>query len=95
MMIGMNGFIRPAQENMNVELIVKEMPNIVTEEYDCSYRDYHPDQYVAYLNDGSNMSISKSLYEHYENTLGTSPVFVDMHRHFYTKDGQYALCSME
>jgi hypothetical protein len=58
-----------------------------TETYDCSYRDYHPDRYIAYLNDGSSLNISESQYNYYEKKLGGSPIFVDMHRDYYTQDG--------
>lgn len=58
-----------------------------TETYDCSYRDYHPEYWTMVLNDGSELNISQSYYNALKAKFGTASVFVDMHRDYYTDDG--------
>lgn len=60
-----------------------------TETYDCSYRDYHPERWVYFDNNGEEHWI---FYEEEFNdmlkTMGNPPmVFVDMHRRYYRIDG--------
>lgn len=58
-----------------------------TETYDCSYREYHPERWTYF----SSFNYEASLYEREFNAIrmrfGSPMVFVDMHRHYYTKDG--------
>lgn len=58
-----------------------------TETYDCSYRDYHPQHWAMILNGGEEIRISESYYNSLKRKFGTSSLFVDMHRDYYTIDG--------
>lgn len=58
-----------------------------TRTYDCSYVDYHSAQYYIKDNLGDRYTISKHDYEWYQNRYGNNPKFVDMHRDYYTQDG--------
>jgi len=57
-----------------------------TRTYDCSYRDYHPDQYYLKDEKGNTHSIEKEEYFKYKK-LWENSHFVDMHRSYYTIDG--------
>jgi hypothetical protein len=60
-----------------------------TETYDCSYRDYHPERW-CYTDDVGNEHYfsSKTEFDAAMKELGyPNMVFRDMHRHYYTKDG--------
>jgi len=57
-----------------------------TRTYDCSYRDYHPDEYYFVDDYGSQHSITKSEYERYRDLWGNNS-FVEMNRDFYHLDG--------
>ena len=58
------------------------------EEYDCSYRQYHPERwsYITNLNSYENY-ITKETFEKIKQRLNTHSVFVDMHRNYYHIDG--------
>ena len=64
-------------------------PEYDEEEYDCSYRDYHPERWTYTDNYGSeNYFYSKEEFDRAMAELGyPKMVFIDMHRHYYTKDG--------
>ena len=59
------------------------------EEYDCSYRDYHPERWTYTDNYGhEDYFYNKKDFDRAMAELGyPQMVFVDMHRHYYTKDG--------
>lgn len=57
-----------------------------TEIYDCSYVDYHPEEYWAIGNDGWKVAITRSRYLYAKNRFKNSR-FVDMRRNYYTDDG--------
>ena len=60
-----------------------------TETYDCSYREYHPERWM-YTDDlgREHHFYSKSEFWDAHSELGKPrSVFRDMHRHYYTKDG--------
>ena len=60
-----------------------------TETYDCSYRDYHPERW-CYTDDVGNEHyfFDKTEFDVAMKELGyPNMVFRDMHRHYYTKDG--------
>ena len=60
-----------------------------TETYDCSYRDYHPERWTYTDNYGSeHYFCDKAEFDRAMAELGyPKMIFVDMHRHYYTKDG--------
>jgi hypothetical protein len=64
-------------------------PEYEEEEYDCSYRDYHPERWTYTDNYGSeHYFYNKAEFDRAMAELGyPKMVFVDMHRHYYTKDG--------
>ena len=64
-------------------------PEYEEEEYDCSYRDYHPERWTYTDNYGNeNYFYNKEEFDRAMTELGyPKMVFVDMHRHYYTKDG--------
>lgn len=55
--------------------------------YDCSYVDYHSEKWTQRLSNGKEYEISKAEYVRLCNTWNTSVTFIDMHRHYHTKDG--------
>jgi len=57
------------------------------EEYDCSYVEDHYPKYYYTREDGKTIFIDEDQYRQIINKLGTKPEFVDMHRHYHTKDG--------
>lgn len=60
-----------------------------TETYDCSYRDYHPERW-CYTDDvgREHYFYNKAEFDAVMKELGyPKMVFRDMHRHYYTKDG--------
>jgi len=64
-----------------------------TETYDCSYVDYHPARWTMTHNGMRGETyISESLYNKIKNKFGTPLKFVDMHRHYYTIDGDCYEC---
>lgn len=64
----------------------KGNPTYTTHTYDCSYRNYHPEHWVAYGSNGEELEISQSTYSTFKARFGTNK-FVDMHRHYYHDDG--------
>lgn len=59
------------------------------EEYDCSYRQYHPERWT-YTDDNGNENYfyCETEFNRAMRELGNPKMcFVDMHRHYYTKDG--------
>lgn len=54
--------------------------------YDCSYVDYHPEEWHAYDNNGIYFSINKKLYNKLVKQFDNIS-FVDLERHYYTNDG--------
>lgn len=61
--------------------------NCETETYDCSYRDYHPQYWTITLNSGEEIDVSHEYYVYLYKKFGSRRTFVNMHRHYYTKDG--------
>lgn len=59
------------------------------ETYDCSYRDYHPEMWCYTNNKGYEAYFyNKEAFDQAMKELGNPPmVFRDMHRHYYTIDG--------
>lgn len=57
------------------------------ETYDCSYVDYHPAYWTITLNDKSEINVSQDTHNKLVYRWGTPREFIDMHRDYYTKDG--------
>ena len=57
-----------------------------TESYDCSHRDYHPAKWTMTDNLGENYTIMGDVYAQAKK-LWANETFKDMHRDFYTQDG--------
>ena len=54
--------------------------------YDCSYVEFHPEQYYLVDSKGSTFSISRDYY--YKLTKDwNNKTFIDMHRHYHTING--------
>lgn len=64
-----------------------------TETYDCSYVKEHREYWEMILSNGRTLEISQREYDEIVCRFGTPKVFVDMHRHYYTKDGDKYTCS--
>ncbi|WQJ53750.1 MAG: hypothetical protein [Wendovervirus sonii] len=58
-----------------------------TETYDCSHIEEHYPMYYYTREDGDVIIIDESQYRAIIKKLGTKARFVDMHRNYYTKDG--------
>lgn len=58
-----------------------------TETYDCSYVDYHPARWTMTNNTGYEIYISENRFNIIARKFNVHPVFVDMHRHYHTIDG--------
>ena len=59
-----------------------------TEYYDCSYRDYHPERWTYFDDEGEEHWLYfKEEFDKIRLQFGTSMNFVDMHRDYYTIDG--------
>lgn len=56
------------------------------ETYDCSYRQYHPEYWEVWNKAGDGWQVDKDSFEQLCLLWG-SRNFVDLHHHFYTKDG--------
>jgi len=54
--------------------------------YDCSYVDYHPENWVATDAGGNSYSIDEVLYNKLVKQFGNSN-FIDLGRNYYTNDG--------
>lgn len=57
-----------------------------THYYDCSYVSYHPARWEAILKGGKTISISEALFYKIVKLWGNKH-FVEMNRHYHTKDG--------
>lgn len=56
--------------------------------YDCSYREYHPERWAYFDNNGDEHWIFyKEDFEKIRQQFGTRQIFVDMHRDYYMIDG--------
>jgi hypothetical protein len=58
-----------------------------TETYDCSYVQYHPEEWHVVDNNDIDISISQSEYQRLVRQFGHEPVFIDLSRHYHTDDG--------
>jgi len=61
--------------------------NCSTEYYDCSYRSYHSEYWTLVLNNGNEVNISQSYYNYLYQKFGSKRTIVNMHRDYYTIDG--------
>ena len=67
---------------------VKSGKTTVTQTYDCSYRQYHPERWSYFDQDGEEHWVFyKEEFDEIVRRFGTKMIFVDMHRRYYTKDG--------
>ena len=57
------------------------------EEYDCSYVEEHPERWIAYDNDNSEIYLNEDEWKKIRDKWNVRSVFVDMHRDYYTLDG--------
>lgn len=57
-----------------------------TETYDCSYVEYHPEYWVINGSNDETIHVSKQRFEELAKRWNNRQ-FVDMHRHYYTNDG--------
>lgn len=55
--------------------------------YDCSYVETHPDYWILIDNAGNEIYTDKAEFDRIKKRWGTKEVFIDMHRDFYTIDG--------
>jgi hypothetical protein len=60
--------------------------NTHTETYDCSYVDYHPEEYYVKTNIDQQISIPEWKYKWYVKRFKNQQ-FKDMHRDYHTNDG--------
>ena len=58
-----------------------------TETYDCSHREYHQERWVMTTSDDSEIYIDKDKFDEIKNKWNAKEIFLDMHRDYYTKDG--------
>lgn len=58
-----------------------------THYYDCSYVDYHPEEWKQVLSNGYEYSISQTEYLRLFKMWDTQNVFIDLDRHYHTNDG--------
>ena len=58
-----------------------------TETYDCSHREYYPEYYTIIMASGISYDIDKQTWFRLINQFKSKPIFEDMHRDFYTQDG--------
>lgn len=66
--------------------------NCGTETYDCSYRLYHPPSWHIVTTTGEVINITSGQYKEIVSILG-GDTFVDMHRDYYTIDGDKYFCA--
>lgn len=59
----------------------------VTTSYDCSYCLNHPEKWVMVTNTGNEIYISKEEYDSLRIKWNTPMKFIEMNRHYHTKDG--------
>lgn len=55
--------------------------------YDCSYRDYHPEKWEIEDREGGTFPISEAEFNKIKKMWNTPEKFRDMHRHYFTIDG--------
>lgn len=55
--------------------------------YDCSYRSYHPERWTVITNNQKEHSVSFNYWKELRNKFGSPDQFVELNRHYYTKDG--------
>jgi hypothetical protein len=65
----------------------------ITTHYDCSYVRYHSAEWRKIDQHGNSYGIEEGEYQGLLQQLGTARVFVDMHRHYHTQDGDRYLTS--
>ena len=59
-----------------------------TEYYDCSYRDYHPERWSYFDQEGDEHWLYyEEEYDKIRRKFGTREIFIDMHRDYYRIDG--------
>lgn len=61
--------------------------NSTTHTYDCSYVDYHPEEYKQKLSNGNEYSIDKTEYLRLFSMWKTPNIFVDLDRDYHNNDG--------
>jgi hypothetical protein len=67
---------------------VKSGKTTVTQTYDCSYRQYHPERWSYFDQDGEeHWLFYEEEFDEIVRRFGTKMIFVDMHRRYYTDDG--------
>lgn len=67
---------------------VKSGNTYVTQTYDCSYRRYHPERWSYFDQDGEeHWLFFEEEFDEIVRRFGTKMIFVDMHRRYYTDDG--------
>lgn len=67
---------------------VKSGKTTITRTYDCSYRQYHPERWSYFDQDGEeHWLFYKEEFDEIVRRFGTKMIFVDMHRRYYTDDG--------
>jgi hypothetical protein len=57
------------------------------EEYDCSYVEDHPERWIAYDNDSNEIYLNEDEWNGIKNNWKVPSIFVDMHRDYYSIDG--------
>ena len=58
-----------------------------TETYDCSYVETHPERWIIYDNMGNDYYCDEEDFNKVKNLWKVPSVFVDMHRDYYSIDG--------
>jgi hypothetical protein len=58
-----------------------------TVHYDCSYCEEHPDRWLYYTASGQEVYTDAKTWYRMRNRLKAPEVFIDMHRHYHTRDG--------
>lgn len=67
---------------------VRSGKTTITQTYDCSYRQYHPERWSYFDQDGEeHWLFFEEEFDEIVRRFGTKMVFVNMHRRYYTKDG--------
>ena len=57
------------------------------EEYDCSYVENHPERWILVDNTGDDIYVDQEEWDSIKNSWKSPMIFVDMHRNYYTQDG--------
>lgn len=66
-----------------------------TESYDCSYVEYHEEYWEKTNNLNQKFRISEEEYNQLVTQFATGKQFVDMHRDYYTQDGDAYVCQFD